>query len=167
MHNCSEASTSSQCDLLTGECQCQPGATGAKCDRCQAGFWNLGPNGCESCGCNTDFAVGGTCDQETGQCECLPGVVGQNCNRCPEGWVLVVNDTRAVKPEWKTFFEYEEGCFQCSDCVKVRSLVLLPPCQSCETKIHSWVTLNKDKILSLILIQDFDSTMHGYAWIFF
>ena len=85
--NCSDASVSSQCDIETGECQCQPGATGAKCDRCQgdhrwpscsnscsgwnpiicclslAGYWNLGPNGCDSCGCNTDFAVGGGCDQ--------------------------------------------------------------------------------------------------------
>ena len=43
---------------------------------------------------------------------------GTNCDHCPEGWVLVVNDTRAVKPEWKTFFTYEEGCFECSSCVE-------------------------------------------------
>ena len=43
---------------------------------------------------------------------------GTNCDHCPAGWVLVVNDTRAVKPEWKTFFQYEEGCFECSSCVE-------------------------------------------------
>ncbi len=77
----------------------------------------LNSSGCESCGCNTDFAVGGTCDQETGQCECLPGVTGINCDRCPTHWILVVNDTRTERPPWKAPFNYEEGCFPCSTCV--------------------------------------------------
>lgn len=114
---CSEASFSTQCADRTGQCRCKPGVTGQKCDRCMAGFWNLGPNGCESCGCNTEFAVGGTCDQETGQCQCLEGVIGQNCDHCPDNWVLVVNETRTVRPEWKAPFSYDEGCFPCSSCV--------------------------------------------------
>ena len=64
--------------------------------------------GCESCGCNTEFAVGGTCDPITGQCACLEGVIGQNCDHCPDHWVLVVNETRTVKPEWKRPFNYDE-----------------------------------------------------------
>ena len=52
--------------------------------------------GCESCGCNVDFAIGGTCSQETGQCVCLPGVIGQNCSHCPMDWVLVTNETRTT-----------------------------------------------------------------------
>ena len=64
-----------------------------------------------------DYAIGSTCDQETGNCECLPGVIGQNCEHCPENWVLVINDKRAIKPEWKKPFPYEEGCFECSTCV--------------------------------------------------
>jgi sucrose phosphorylase len=71
-----------------------PGVSGTKCERCNTGFWNLGENGCEKCGCNTDYAVGSGCNQETGQCTCLDGVVGQNCDRCPKDWVLVVNETR-------------------------------------------------------------------------
>ena len=61
--------------------------------------------------------MGGTCDQETGQCECLEGVIGQNCDHCPDNWVLVVNETRTVTPEWKRPFSYREGCFPCSSCV--------------------------------------------------
>ena len=115
---CSEASVSSQCDLETGQCICRPGVVGAKCSRCLNGFWNLSPSGCESCGCNTDFAVGGGCNQVSGQCECLPGVIGQNCDRCPENWILVMNETRTVMPEWKQPFNYDEGCFPCSSCVE-------------------------------------------------
>ncbi len=115
--DCSEASESSQCDLETGQCECKFGVTGQKCDRCLAGFWNLTPDGCQSCGCNTEFAVGGTCNQTNGQCQCMRGVEGINCDHCPDQWVLVVNDTRPVTPEWKRPFDYVEGCFPCSSCV--------------------------------------------------
>ncbi len=77
----------------------------------------MGPAGCQSCGCNTDYAVGGGCNQYTGQCQCLPGVIGQNCDRCPPNWVLIMNETRTTLPEWKLPFDYEEGCFPCSSCV--------------------------------------------------
>ena len=43
--------------------------------------------------------------------------MGQNCDRCPTNWYLVINDTRAIKPDWKIPFDYEEGCFPCSTCV--------------------------------------------------
>uniref|UniRef100_A0A0K2UE20 Laminin subunit alphalike [Acyrthosiphon pisum] n=1 Tax=Lepeophtheirus salmonis TaxID=72036 RepID=A0A0K2UE20_LEPSM len=115
--DCSDASYESQCEEETGQCKCKPGVTGQKCDRCQHGYWNLGSEGCENCGCNTEFAVGGTCDQETGQCECLEGVIGQNCDHCPAHWVLIVNETRTEIPDWKRPFTYREGCFPCSSCI--------------------------------------------------
>ena len=31
--------------------------------------------------------------------------------------MLVVNDTRPERPEWKRPFSYDEGCFPCSSCV--------------------------------------------------
>ena len=103
--------------METGQCLCKPGVTGGKCGRCLNGFWNYGPDGCQSCGCNTDFAIGGGCNQLDGQCECLPGVVGQNCDSCPPNWILIMNETRTFIPEWKMPFGYDEGCFPCSSCV--------------------------------------------------
>merc|ERR1712106_227086 len=116
--DCSEGSEYTQCDQETGQCVCKPGVRGQKCETCLNGHWNLGPNGCESCGCNTEFAVGGGCDQETGQCVCLPKVIGQNCDGCPPNHVLIMNETRAIIPEWKRPFDYAEGCFPCSSCIE-------------------------------------------------
>merc|ERR1712130_674577 len=101
--DCSEGSEYTQCDQETGQCVCKPGVRGQKC---------------ESCGCNTDFAIGGSCDQETGQCVCLPKVIGQNCDGCPPNHVLIMNETRAIIPDWKRPFNYAEGCFPCSSCIE-------------------------------------------------
>ena len=35
---CSELSVSEECDVISGECQCQEGAIGIKCDDCALGF---------------------------------------------------------------------------------------------------------------------------------
>ena len=42
---CSAAVITGQCDLTTGQCECKPGVSGTKCERCNTGFWNLGENG--------------------------------------------------------------------------------------------------------------------------
>ena len=77
----------------------------------------MGPDGCQKCGCNIEFAIGGGCNPITGQCECLPGVIGQNCDSCPLHWVLIAEETRSIIPEWKKHFDYAEGCFPCESCV--------------------------------------------------
>ena len=41
----SAAVITGQCDLTTGQCECKPGVSGTKCERCNTGFWNLGENG--------------------------------------------------------------------------------------------------------------------------
>lgn len=97
---CAIASESAQCEDAKGQCRCKRGVTGRTCDHCAPGFWDYGPEGCLSCGCNTEYSLGFGCNAQTGQCECLPGVVGEKCDRCPYRWVLIDN----------------EGCFGCDTC---------------------------------------------------
>ncbi|XP_063239907.1 laminin subunit alpha [Bacillus rossius redtenbacheri] len=98
--DCQLGSESAECDEATGQCRCKPGVSGRTCDRCAAGFWNLGPYGCTTCGCNTEYSIGFGCNPATGQCECLPGVVGEKCDHCPHRWVLLP----------------DQGCFECDSC---------------------------------------------------
>lgn len=98
---CAEASFSSACNPLTGQCQCQEGVYGRTCDRCEPGWWQYSVNGCTSCNCGIKYSKDGTvCNQETGQCECLPGVIGEKCDSCPYRWVFVE----------------KTGCFECEAC---------------------------------------------------
>ena len=36
--NCSELAVDESCDAVTGQCQCQEGAIGLKCDDCDFGY---------------------------------------------------------------------------------------------------------------------------------
>ncbi|XP_063914885.1 agrin-like isoform X2 [Zophobas morio] len=80
-------SYSDTCDPETQQCRCRPGVGGAKCDRCEPGYWGLpkissGHHGCIPCGCSTFGSVREDCEQMTGRCVCNPGVQGQKCTVC-------------------------------------------------------------------------------------
>ncbi|XP_008282816.1 laminin subunit alpha-2 isoform X3 [Stegastes partitus] len=82
-HCNSFGSKSFDCDE-TGQCRCQPGVTGPKCDRCSRGFFNFQEGGCTPCQCSH---VGNNCDANTGQCICPPNTIGERCDRCaPNHW---------------------------------------------------------------------------------
>ncbi|XP_061563031.1 laminin subunit alpha-2 isoform X2 [Cololabis saira] len=82
-HCNSFGSKSFDCDEL-GQCRCQPGITGLKCDRCARGFFNFQEGGCAPCQCTH---VGNNCDANTGQCICPPNAIGERCDRCaPNHW---------------------------------------------------------------------------------
>nr|XP_054604109.1 laminin subunit alpha-2 isoform X1 [Nothobranchius furzeri] len=82
-HCNSYGSKSFDCDEL-GQCRCQPGISGAKCDRCSRGFFNFQEGGCTACQCSH---VGNNCDANTGQCTCPPNTIGERCDRCaPNHW---------------------------------------------------------------------------------
>ncbi|XP_055362117.1 laminin subunit alpha-2 isoform X3 [Betta splendens] len=82
-HCNSFGSKSFDCDE-TGQCRCQPGVSGPKCDRCSQGFFNFQEGGCTPCQCSH---VGNNCDANTGQCICPPNTIGERCDRCaPNHW---------------------------------------------------------------------------------
>ncbi|XP_072412131.1 laminin subunit alpha-2 isoform X1 [Chiloscyllium punctatum] len=77
--NCNSfGSKSFDCDDK-GQCRCQPGVAGQKCDRCALGFYHFQEGGCIPCEC---AHVGNHCDSETGQCICPPNTVGEKCDKC-------------------------------------------------------------------------------------
>ncbi len=80
-------SRSLQCNR-EGKCPCKPGVTGDKCDRCEANYYDFGPQGCRPCGCSVAGSLGGQprCDSETGTCSCKDHVEGQRCDRCKPGY---------------------------------------------------------------------------------
>lgn len=76
-----------QCNT-EGKCQCKPGVTGEKCDRCEANFYNFGPQGCEQCSCDVrgSFENTPSCNPETGVCLCKENVEGRRCRECKPGF---------------------------------------------------------------------------------
>ncbi|XP_060907751.1 laminin subunit alpha-2 isoform X3 [Labrus mixtus] len=82
-HCNSFGSKSFDCDE-SGQCRCQPGVNGPKCDRCSRGFFNFQEGGCTPCQCTH---LGNNCDANTGQCICPPNTIGERCDRCaPNHW---------------------------------------------------------------------------------
>uniref|UniRef100_UPI003AAF5012 laminin subunit alpha-2 n=1 Tax=Centroberyx gerrardi TaxID=166262 RepID=UPI003AAF5012 len=82
-HCNSFGSKSFDCDE-SGQCRCQPGVGGPKCDRCARGHFNFQEGGCTPCQCSH---VGNNCDANTGQCICPPNTIGERCDRCaPNHW---------------------------------------------------------------------------------
>ncbi|XP_062428549.1 laminin subunit alpha-2 isoform X4 [Rhea pennata] len=82
--NCNSfGSKSFDCDG-EGQCYCQPGVAGKKCDRCAHGFYNFEEGGCTPCKCSH---FGNNCDPVSGRCVCPPNTVGEMCDRCaPNYW---------------------------------------------------------------------------------
>ncbi|XP_016001055.2 laminin subunit gamma-1 [Rousettus aegyptiacus] len=84
--NCNPYGTTQQqsnCNPVTGQCECLPHVTGRDCGACDPGFYNLqGGQGCERCDCHALGSTNGQCDIRSGQCECQPGITGQHCERC-------------------------------------------------------------------------------------
>uniref|UniRef100_K7G499 Laminin subunit gamma-1 n=1 Tax=Pelodiscus sinensis TaxID=13735 RepID=K7G499_PELSI len=71
------------CNQVTGQCECLPHVSDRDCSACEPGFYNLqSGRGCDRCDCHPLGSTDGHCDIQTGQCECQPGITGQHCERC-------------------------------------------------------------------------------------
>lgn len=46
--NCNPiGSTNGQCDIVTGQCECQPGVASLRCERCETNFFGFSVSGCK------------------------------------------------------------------------------------------------------------------------
>ncbi len=45
--DCAIGASTTECDPYSGQCQCQLGVQGRRCEECQPGYWNYGASGCE------------------------------------------------------------------------------------------------------------------------
>ncbi len=87
--DCFEPNTnfsSSVCDSVTLQCNCNAMATGMRCESCVGGFYQTDV-GCVACNCDSSGAVSGVCNSTTGECECMSvGVAGRICDSCLPGF---------------------------------------------------------------------------------
>ncbi|XP_076132765.1 laminin subunit alpha-5 isoform X1 [Alosa pseudoharengus] len=145
--NCSPCGTAS-CDPRTGRCQCKPGVTGARCDRCEDGTYGFDAcSGCQRCDCDASAALVQPCDPKSGSCACQPGVNGPHCRQCAPGyWDYSPNgckkcDCKAGRCDPRTGeCRCADGLTgkQCDTCINKHSVLVqrgdvsyCEPCDSC------------------------------------
>ncbi|XP_042207400.1 laminin subunit alpha-2-like [Homarus americanus] len=92
-----------QADRYAGYiCHCRTGYTGAKCNRCDHGYYGRPsqPRGyCRPCDCDPFGSVHEGCDRD-GVCTCKPGITGRDCSQCASRHVTSATGCRSC----------EDGC---------------------------------------------------------
>ncbi|XP_073483348.1 laminin subunit alpha-2 isoform X3 [Aquarana catesbeiana] len=140
--NCNSfGSKSFDCDD-NGQCHCQPGVAGDKCDHCARGYYDFQEGGCTPCDCPH---VGNNCDEETGQCICPPNTIGDQCEKCaPNHWgYSIITGCKAcdcgVPGSLSTQCNTDTGCCFCGPnfsgdkCTSCRvGYMNYPKCISCD-----------------------------------
>ncbi|MGH0188688.1 UNVERIFIED_CONTAM: hypothetical protein FKN15_031497 [Acipenser sinensis] len=156
--NCNSfGSKSFDCDE-SGQCRCQPGVTGLKCDRCAIGYYSFQEGGCTrytgekcteckegyrdfphciACECSLAGTASHTCDTEmetcsctdrTGQCTCKANVEGLRCDRCKTG----------------TFGLSTLNPLGCSNCY---CFGMTTKCTEAKGLIRMWLSLKPDQMV--------------------
>ncbi|XP_078587501.1 uncharacterized protein LOC144868761 isoform X3 [Branchiostoma floridae x Branchiostoma japonicum] len=79
-------SSSSQCNMETGQCPCKPGVGGRMCDVCLPGYYNFSSGGCIPCPCYPLLHHTPCYVDQGGQvtCNCTQGHKGEQCERCED-----------------------------------------------------------------------------------
>ncbi|MGH0134036.1 UNVERIFIED_CONTAM: hypothetical protein FKN15_022884 [Acipenser sinensis] len=142
--------SNSQCDLSSGQCQCNPGFRAEKCSECALGF-RAYPE-CTACNCNIigtreeycDEKQGVCgCDEDSSSCSCKVNVVGAGCDDCKLGtFALSADDPLGCSPCF---------CFGVSEtCEELGGLVRIP------------ITLTPDQeTLHVVSQSDLSGTLDG------
>ncbi|XP_044224545.1 laminin subunit alpha-3-like isoform X2 [Thunnus albacares] len=77
------ANAGSECDRVSGQCNCKPRISGRQCDRCAAGYYRF-PE-CVPCDCKKGGVTRNVCHPDTGRCLCKSNVAGVRCDICRDG----------------------------------------------------------------------------------
>ncbi|CAD5118427.1 DgyrCDS7136 [Dimorphilus gyrociliatus] len=96
-----------QCNVKSGQCDCNKGVSGLRCDKCIENHWGFSYSGCEPCNCDPEGSLSEQCDLFTGECKCKPNYVSKTCSVCAENR-----------------YNKARGCLECDLCYsEVQSLV--------------------------------------------
>ncbi|XP_077418346.1 multiple epidermal growth factor-like domains protein 9 isoform X1 [Vanacampus margaritifer] len=135
-----------ECNQTTGQCSCQDGYSGLKCDDCEEGYFTNGTSGCLPCTCDSFGAVSHLCDS-SGICVCKAGVYGPKCDDCHPGFFHFSstgcqpcqchNHTKSCHPQSGVCLNCEgntqgSNCEECkSDHYRSQSAALTEACVPC------------------------------------
>lgn len=87
----------SNCNNITGQCNCKGNVVGRTCDSCVVNSYNFTSGvGCTFCNCNA-FGSNSLQCFENSTCSCKPHVMGEKCDRCMPG-----------------FYNLAQGCLPCN-----------------------------------------------------
>jgi len=119
---CAVASShNSTCLDGSGQCYCNDGHYGLKCEYCKLTYYaNSGSNGtnpltCTPCGCFSNGSSSGVCNP-SGECQCNPGYEDDKCNSCASNYYCS-SGTQGVNPTCDDCLCYNPGSItqSCAD----------------------------------------------------
>ncbi|KAF2974329.1 hypothetical protein EK904_009889 [Melospiza melodia maxima] len=166
--NCNSfGSKSFDCDG-DGQCYCQPGVAGKKCDRCAHGFYNFEEGGCTPCECSR---FGNNCDPVSGRCICPPNTVGEMCDKCaPNHWGHNIVSGCKVNVEGVHCDRCKSGTFGLSarnplGCSSCYCFGLTAQCSEARGLSRVWVTLKPEQMILPLVDEKLQrSTLSGIAF---
>ncbi|XP_074102845.1 wing blister [Cotesia typhae] len=122
-------SSSSLCDLVSGQCLCRPLYTDRDCSKCIQGYGNV-TAGCRECDCDIG-AADDNCDAVTGLCKCQTGVIGDRCDKCaPDHYGLSMNGCQGCR--CNMIGSVSSGCDIVTGQCKCKQNVVGRQCHQCE-----------------------------------
>ncbi|KAI6652285.1 Laminin beta/gamma [Oopsacas minuta] len=95
-------SITTECDTVTGQCDCRDNTQSQTCNECKDGFYNIMSgtmDGCLECSCDVGGSISHNCNSDTGACMCREGITGRQCNARIDGYFVPLIDFVTIEGE--------------------------------------------------------------------